>query len=275
MAEEQTQALESENTKESAEVEENQSLLNINTQEKDNKNDEKEKEFQHLQKDNEEVTPKKIIERPEDVEEKFWDQDKGEVKKDALLKSYNELRNKFSAGKHKPPKDGKYDLNFYKEDYKQGEDEVMDSFISLAKENNMSQELVEDVVGFYMKSQGELEQEVKYKKEEEMEKLGRHADNIIKSTDAWLTSFQSSGTLTAEETNAIANASNNALFISALNKIRRSYGEQNIPSSSVIADNGLSKDDLLEKMDDERYKTSESFREKVDRDWYRLHGEQI
>ncbi len=53
------------------------------------------------------------LERPDFWPENFWsDADGPDV--EALAKSYNELRTKFSQGQHKAPKDGKYNLEAFK-----------------------------------------------------------------------------------------------------------------------------------------------------------------
>ena len=49
-----------------------------------------------------------LFEKPEYIEDKFWDPEKG-VKTEELSHSYSELQKQFSMGKHKAPKE--YDLN--------------------------------------------------------------------------------------------------------------------------------------------------------------------
>ena len=273
-----TEAVQNENQE--AIENENQSLLNPEIPEK-KENEVDETPPTHLNTDDdaeptvkseEEVQAEETKkERPQNISEAHWDKDKGEVKVDELAKSYEELRNKMAAGKHKPPKDG-----VYKTDFVEGleeDDTMMNEFQTLAKDNNMSQELFEQLTNFYLESQGAVQQEVKYKQEEEMAKLGNNAPAIIKSTNDWLTKFVSTGVLAQNEIEAIADASTNAAFISGLNKIRRSYGEKTIPTASTHELATTTKSDIEAMMRDERYGVDEAYTEKVEKAVYEMHGE--
>ena len=177
MNEEKTEAVQDENQE--ADQDENQSLLNveIENKEEDNKDD-GEPSTNHLTKDDDNApTPseeeakeeeEKKIEKPDYVSVSHWDNNKGEVKTEELARAYHELRNKMSTGKHKPPKDGEY-----KKDFADGlkEDELVGKFTEIAKDNNFSQELYEELINFFIDSQGEVEQEIKYSKRKQNFKL--------------------------------------------------------------------------------------------------------
>ncbi len=279
MNEEKTEAVQDENQE--ADQDENQSLLNveIENKEEDNKDD-GEPSTNHLTKDDDnEPTPseeeakeeeEKKIEKPDYVSVSHWDNNKGEVKTEELARAYHELRNKMSTGKHKPPKDGEY-----KKDFADGlkEDELVGKFTEIAKDNNFSQELYEELINFFIDSQGEVEQEIKYSKEKELKKLGNKAESIIKSTNSWLQKFGDSKVLTPDEVNAVAKASTSSYFISALNKIRRSYNEQTIPSVNTHETSKTSMEDLQDMMKDPRYGKDDNFTKKVEKMVYEFHGE--
>ena len=57
--------------------------------------------------------PDEPLVRPDYWPENFWSEEEG-PDVEALAKSYQELRTKFSQGKHKPPKDGNYDASLFK-----------------------------------------------------------------------------------------------------------------------------------------------------------------
>tara|TARA_R110002020_G_scaffold67762_3_gene177753 strand:+ start:952 stop:1761 length:810 start_codon:yes stop_codon:yes gene_type:complete len=256
-------------------IEESKPLLNPTTEEP--KTDaENVSDAPHMEKEPEVKVEKS--ERPAEVPEQFWNEDKGSVDIDGLAKSYNSLRDKMSQGKHKAPKDGKYSTDFIKKIDEQNfeeieKDDMTQDFLDIAKEENMSQEVVERLFTFYMKQQGVLEQEIEYKRTDELKKLGRNADGIIENMDNWLSSFHKSNTITSEEREAIANASTNALFISALNKIRKSYGEKTIPSSTAVEGNKVTMADVREMMKDERYGKDADYTQGVEKKVYAMHGE--
>jgi len=270
--------MEENKTENTEQVEENKPLLG-STETEIKTDEENISEAPHIEKEQEEV--KEQVEpktKPAEVPEQFWDEKKSEVNVEELAKSYNNLREKMSQGKHKAPKDGKYNTDFIKkideENYEEiTKDDMTQDFLEIAKEENMSQEVVEKLFNFYMKQQGLVEQEIQYKRSDEMSKLGRNADSIIKNMDTWLTSFHTSNTITTEEKEAIANASTNALFISALNKIRRSYGEKTIPSATVVEGNKITMDEVREMMKDDRYGKDSDYTQKVEKHVYEIHGE--
>ena len=57
--------------------------------------------------------------------------------------------------------------------------------------------------------------------------------------------------------------------INALNKIRKYYGEQTIPTSPVDVDGMPSNDELYELVADPKYKTDPAFRRKVEQQFAR------
>ena len=65
-------------------------------------------------------------EKPEWLEDKFWDKENGEVKTEDLNKSFSELQKQFSMGKHKAPKE--YDLEVL-EDVDVENDELSQFFL--------------------------------------------------------------------------------------------------------------------------------------------------
>ena len=214
-------------------------------------------------------------ERPENVQEQFWNAEKGEVDAEKLSDAYNTLRTKMDQGKHKVP--DQYDTSSISTLESVDEsDEMLAGFRELAKDQGLSQGQFEELTKFYLESTGALEQEIKFKRDEEMGKLGRNADTIIKSTDDWLQRFHAAQVLNDGELEAISAASNNAAFISALNKIRRSYNEPNIPSASAQVDvTPTTLADAQAMMADPKYGHDPTYTRKVEQIIYEMHGEQL
>ena len=177
-----------------------------------------------------------------------------------MANAYRELRKKMDSGKHKVP--DKYDTSQVEalQSLDEG-DPVLTDFLALAKDQGLDQGQFEELTKFYIDAQGEIADKLETSRVEEMTKLGRNADGIIKSMDAWLMKFHSS-------------ASSNAAFISAMNKIRKSYNEPDIPSAAAQAEvEPTSMADIEELMRDPKYGADAAFTQKVERMVYQMHGE--
>ena len=232
----------------------------------------------HLQKEIDEMPVEKEPDpiKPEYLEEQYFDAKTGKVDTEQMQKNLNALREKMSAGKHKAPADGKYDLKFLGDVEKTAIDDIeMQGFTDKAKEMSLSQDQYEQCINWYIENNTNIEQDVEYKRAEEKAKLGKNADNIMKNMDGWLLAFMDSGTLTKNEVESVANASTSATFVSALNKIRKSYGEKTIPVTNVDPENTMTKDDLAEAMGDPLYTEDsprgQAYRDKIERCWYEAH----
>ena len=232
----------------------------------------------HLQKEIDEMPVEKEPDpiKPEYLEEQYFDTKTGKVDTEQMQKNLNALREKMSAGKHKAPADGKYDLKFLGDVEKTAIDDIeMQGFTDKAKEMSLSQDQYEQCINWYIENNTNIEQDVEYKRAEEKAKLGKNADNIMKNMDGWLLAFMDSGTLTKNEVESVANASTSATFVSALNKIRKSYGEKTIPVTNVDPENTMTKDDLAEAMGDPLYTEDsprgQAYRDKIERRWYEAH----
>ena len=124
-------------------------------------------------------------ERPDHIPEQFWDPEKGETNVDAMANAYRELRKKMDSGKHKVPE--KYDTSQVEAlEGLDPDDPVLTDFLALAKDQGLDQGQFEELTKFYLDAQGEIADKIETSRVEEMNKLGRNADGIIKSMDAWL-----------------------------------------------------------------------------------------
>lgn len=211
-------------------------------------------------------------ERPEYLPEQFWNDENG-PDLEGLAKSYSELRAKMSAGKHKAPKDGKYDLSVLQDYSVSEDDDLLSEFTAFAKENGLSQDQFDAVTSMYAKEMAEIFGQQEDDVEAEMQKLGPKGEKVINSLNQWLGKLGSSGTLSAEEVDAITNAATNANYISALSKIRASYGEQPIPDVTVQEGKGMTKADLDAMVADPRYGKDMHFTQNVERKFMEFFGE--
>jgi len=210
--------------------------------------------------------------RPEFFPENFWSEDDG-PDVEGLAKAYSELRAKMSAGKHKAPKDGKYDVTSLKDKGVPDDDPMLKDFVGLAKEQGLSQDQFDQLVSLYSDHIGALEEKIQVNREQEMKKLGRNADKVIQSTEQWLTKLHNAGTLNNDELEAMGKASNNAAFISALHKIRASYMETDIPGIEMQENQKVSMSDVQSMMADPKYGKDAAFTKKVEDMVYAMYGE--
>ena len=72
---------------------------------------------------------------------------------------------------------------------------------------------------------------------------------------------------------AIANASNNASFITGLNKIRQSYNEAPIPTIDIQEGNTMTRSDLDSMVADPRYGVDMNYTNQVEREFMKAFGE--
>lgn len=211
-------------------------------------------------------------ERPSDVPEQFWNAEKGEIATDKLMQSYRDLRAKMDSGKHKAPKDGKYVFDSLAE--VPTDDEALAAFTEIARDEGLSQSAAERLVAFYTEQQGIAGEQQDYQRTQELQKLGRNGDKIIQSTNAWLTRMSSSGVITDRELQAVADASSNADVVLALNKIRRSYNERDVPSSAGAQSDAPDMVTVQSMMADAKYGNDRDYTRKVERMVYEMNGEQ-
>ena len=210
--------------------------------------------------------------RPDFFPENFWDEEEG-PDVEGLAKAYSELRAKMSAGKHKAPKDGKYEITTLKDRGITEDDPMLKDFVGLAKEQGLSQEQFDQMIDLYTNHMGAAEEQFKTSREAEMKKLGRNADKIVQSTEQWLVKMQNAGTLNQGEIEAISRASNNAAFISALHKIRASYMETDIPGLEMQESQKMSMTDIQSMMADPKYGKDPAYTKKVEDMVYSMFGE--
>ena len=205
-------------------------------------------------------------EKPEGLEDKFWDKDKGQVKTEDLNKSYLELQKQFSMGKHKAPKE--YDLEVL-EDVDVDNDELAQFFMDWTNKYKPTQGAFNELVSKFKELSVAQEQEDSIDVAAEKQQLGPNADQIVKGTVTWMQGLVAKGiwSETDFEEGKIFTAT--ADGINAINKIRRYYGEQTIPTAPTDVDGQPSKEELFALVADPKYKTDPGFRAKVEKQFER------
>ena len=157
------------------------------------------------------------INRPENVPEKFWNNDTKAVNNDAVLESYNQLSSKFGAFTGAPET---YEFALSEQLTEAGitldnESPLITQFTEMAKESNMSQEMANKFINMYVEGQhadsigaGESEDA---RVAEEMGKLGDSATQRLNNIENW-----SKANLTPEQATGLEDAMLTAAGVQAI-----------------------------------------------------------
>ena len=251
---------------------ENECLIaNVSPQEEEQSPNPEETVVSHIEEENKTVEQAKAeeekvtLEKPEYLEDKFWDPEKG-VKTEELNHSYKELQKQFSMGKHKAPKE--YDLNVL-EDVDVENDELAQFFMDWAKENKPTQAAFDNLVNKFKELSIAQEEADSINIEEETAKLGPNAQQIIEGVKKWGQGLKAKGVFSDEDFEEFKVFAATANGINTINKLRKYYGEQTIPTAPVDVDGMPSNEELYELVADPKYKTDTAFRRKVEQQFAR------
>ena len=105
--------------------------------------------------------------------------------------------------------------------------------------------------------------------EEETAKLGPNAQQIIEGVKKWGQGLKAKGVFSDEDFEEFKVFAATANGINTINKLRKYYGEQTIPTAPVDVDGAPSNDELYELVADPKYKTDPAFRRKVEQQFAR------
>ena len=205
-------------------------------------------------------------ERPEYFPEKFWD-DKEGPDIEGLVKSYGELEKNFSQGKHKAPEEG-YDISFAEQKGIAQDDALLGKFQGWAKEHGVSQAAFEALAKDYIDTEMSNLEQYDTDVRAEKAKLGPDADTVIRSTVEWVDSLHKKGILNETELDSLKMSAGTADGVRALQKLRRYYGEGNIPVAQPTTEGVPTLEELYEMVGTQEYKNDVSYRNKVQK-WFK------
>jgi len=210
------------------------------------------------------------LERPDFWPEKFWNKDKAEPDLEGISKSYVELEKKFRSGTHKPPEDGKYNLQAagLAED-----DPVAQAYTSWAQKYGISQQAFEDLAKEVTTISGDQEALARQSMEQELEALGPNAKAIISNMATWGRGMVNKGIWSEDEFKEFTRWGDTAKGIKALSKLRETY-EGRVPVETLKADpeGTVSKEELDSMVADPKYKKDPAFRAKVEKLFEKMYG---
>ncbi len=264
------EAIEPSTTEETSEevTEESTGLLDDATPEEEVSTDPKETEIDHrdpeelkaageLEEDDDEP-----LERPEWWPENFWKEDGSEPDLEGIAKSWMDLRKQISQGKHKAPKDGKYDTSAFGETPE--DDPVRQHVVGWAKENGISQAALDSLVSEVVGMNENAVENYQVNLAEEKKQLGPNADARINGMVKWASGLVQKGVWSKDDFEEFKIMGGTARGISALEKIRSSY-EGRIPLETAPVEGAPTKEELYAMVGDEKYNTDPVYRAKVEK----------
>ena len=206
-----------------------------------------------------------VLEKPEYLENKFWDP-KGGVKIEEMNNSYKELQKQFSMGKHKAPKE--YDLTAF-DGVDIENDPLAKEFVDWANENKPTQQAFDKLIGKFKELADVQSEQSTINIDEETTKLGPNAPQIVNGIKQWGQGLVSKGVWSEDDFEEFKVFAATANGINALNKVRKYYGDAQIPTAPVDVDGMPSAAELYELVADPKYKTDSQFRRKVEEQFSR------
>lgn len=199
--------------------------------------------------------------KPDYLPDQFWKDDAPDVEN--LAKSYNELRKKFSQGKHKAPENG-YDIKGLVDQGLNPEDPTVSLYQDWAKENGISQAAFEDLAARVLQISNDNTASMEYDRKAEMSKLGERANEKIQMAERLLIKAP----LTNAEREAMAVSLNSADAINAFLKYHAALTNEGIPVQPAAQAPEMTRDDLNAAIADPRWTTDTAFRTRIEKQWF-------
>ena len=222
-------------------------------------------EIDHKAADPSAPAPEDPLERPDYWPENFWKKDDNEPDLEGIAKSWTDLRKQISQGKHKAPADGKYNLEVFGEEAETNP--MATTLSSWAKDNGLSQTAFDDLVGNLQTQAKELMQGDMIDPAAEMKQLGPNGGAIVNGMVDWARGLVNKGVWSKDDFEEFKIMGGTARGITALMKVRSAY-EGRVPIQSAPLEGRMTKEDLISKMNDPRWKTDASYRLPIEKRWH-------
>jgi hypothetical protein len=210
------------------------------------------------------------FERPDWLPENFFDAKKG-PNYENLAKSYSELRQQFSQGKHKAPEGGAYDIKLFADKGVKEDDAALKVYKDWATEHGISQKafdsLAEKMLGMASENVAPV-----FDMAAERKALGPNADALIKGTAEWGRNLVRKGVWSPEDYDEFRVFAGTAAGLRAAMKLREAY-EGRIPDLRDTPSGGqMTEQELQGMVGDPRYLSDPAYRQKVERAFEQFYG---
>ena len=186
-----------------------------------------------------------LITRPDNVPEKFWNDESKSINNEQVLESYNQLSSKFGAFTGAPDS---YEFSLNEQLTEQGvsldgDNPLIDQFTELAKEANMSADMANQLVNMFVEGQyadslGSEESETA-RITEEMGKLGENAQQRVDNIGKW-----SMANLTPEQAEGLQDAATTAAGVMAIEALIAKSRNASVVNQDAVPVNAISQSEL-------------------------------
>lgn len=204
--------------------------------------------------------------RPDFIEEPYWDPEKGEVRLESMAKALKDARALISKGAHKaPPKPEDYKINM-PEGVKveiPADDPLLVAFRAAAHAEGVSQATFDKLVAPALKILAEKQanvktpEQLKAEREEavkaELAKLGKNGEAIVKSVATWGRGLMEKGIISKEEWQEFRFAAGTAAGVRLLSKLQELAMGHAIPLDAGAVPETGSLDDYYKLRQDPNY----------------------
>lgn len=177
-----------------------------------------------------------IFQKPDNLPAEFWDEEKGTYKSDSILSALEHekqrvstLRNKLSKGFQNVPETADHYVldGFDSEDISEEDAESLQRFKNIAHKNGLSQEQFNSLLSDFKEAfpyntedPVSNEERVQAMYNQEMEKLGEHAQQYIENLRSWGRSMVMSKAISKEDYKTLTNMAITADEVRLLDKLR-------------------------------------------------------
>lgn len=182
--------------------------------------------------------PIEIADRPEFLEEQFWNSEKGEANIEVLAKSYKDLRTEFN--KRNDDKVGETFEDYATEDFfatqeiaEIKDDPAMKIALEAAKESGLGVKQAHSFINKFMSEMSALKPQPVDMKEELM-KLGKNGPHMVSGIKTWVDGIKNRGDINEEVHAEILKLGATAAGIKALDFLRQKSGVLNIPTGAAM-----------------------------------------
>lgn len=203
-----------------------------------------------------------IYERPDWFPEKFWDEKDG-PNIENMAKSIAHLEKKL--GETAPDN---YDLSEVQVD---PEDPVVKAVLDFGKEKQLSNKSITGLINTVIEITGGVQEQEDIDLNNEREKLGPKASEIIQSNIDWGQKLVRQGSLTQEDYVELEVLGGTANGQRLIQKLRQMQGEKEIPVVSIPG-NKPDKTELQAMVADPKYQTDPVYRRQVEKKFEEAYG---
>ena len=203
-----------------------------------------------------------IYERPDWFPAKFWDEKDG-PNIENMAKSITHLEKKL--GEIAPDQ---YDLSEVQVD---PEDPVVKAVLDFGKEKQLSNKSIVGLISTVIDNTGGIQEQEEININNEREKLGEHATQIVQSNIDWGQKLVKQGTLTSEDYAELEVLGGTANGQRLIQKLRQMQGEKEIPVVSIPG-NKPDKTELQAMVADPKYQTDPVYRRQVEKKFEEAYG---